>query len=202
MRIELSNVGKRFGLNWIVRKFNYSFESSKKYAITGHNGSGKSTLLKLISGGLELDEGEIIYYESEAVSEHNNALKLGYCAPYVSLIDELTLAEMIEFHFSFKNSIGSIDIADLPTILKLTGQEDKQIKNFSSGIKQCIKLALLFATEYKVLLLDEPTTNLDIERKQWYLSMMEQYALKRTVIIASNEKFEYNFVDEVLKVGD
>ena len=131
MRIELSNVGKRYGLNWIVRKFDYNFESGKKYAITGHNGSGKSTLLKLISGGLELDEGEIVYTESGIISENNNALKLGYCAPYVNLIKELTLSEMIDFICLQKN-IDKLDVHELSKILKLEGQDNKQIKNFSS----------------------------------------------------------------------
>ncbi|MBP8193676.1 MAG: ATP-binding cassette domain-containing protein, partial [Chitinophagales bacterium] len=78
----------------------------------------------------------------------------------------------------------------------------KYIKNFSSGMKQRLKLSLSFLTDSQVLLLDEPTSNFDAKAIDWYLNLMENYTKDRLVIIGSNQEYEYSFCEQRLSISD
>src|SRR5690606_30065650 len=105
LNITLQNLGRRYNREWIFRHIDYTFSLGKKYAILGPNGSGKSTLLKVLSGSLTPSEGQLLYQKdtsTEIVVEEIHR-ELTVAAPYVELIEELTLKEMLEFHFKFKS---------------------------------------------------------------------------------------------------
>lgn len=203
MEIELVNVGKRFSLDWIFRKVNFKFQSGQSYALTGYNGSGKSTLLKILSGGSTPSEGKVIYrWEGKELTQLQVAEKVSYAAPYIHLIDDFTLEEMLEFHFRFKKmKVSSVD--ELLNIIELKAHRHKIISKFSSGMMQRLKLALAILTESEILLLDEPTSYLDEKAIQWYKNLLETYIGNRILVIGSNQKHEYAFVQGgILNVPD
>lgn len=201
MKINLVNTGKRFNREWIFRKFNFSFETGSSYAITGNNGSGKSTLLQIISGIILHNEGEISYTQNgNIIPEEEIHNKFSIAAPYLELIEEMTALELLRFHHSFiPLTQGEAEI--LQTI-SLTAAANKQIRYYSSGMKQRLKLALAFFSNTAGLLLDEPTSNLDAEGIALYHFLIEKFSKNRLVIISSNDKAEYSFCNHVIKMED
>ncbi|MFN8236987.1 MAG: ABC transporter ATP-binding protein [Chitinophagales bacterium] len=203
MTIQLENISKRFGFEWIFKQVNYQFEFGEKYAVVGPNGSGKSTLLKIISGGLVPTSGNMHYsIPHKRVTDFEAASKeIVFAAPYISLIDDFTLEEMYDFHASFKK-MKSASKEEFYEISQLGPHKNKFIKNFSSGMRQRLKLSLAFLTKSQVLLLDEPTSNFDTKAIDWYLSLVEQHADKRLLIIGSNQEYEFSFCSGQLSVAD
>lgn len=203
MKIILERIGRRFNREWIFKDINYVFEKGSSYAILGANGAGKSTLLSLISGNLSSSEGSIVYLHDgktidiEKVFEH-----LSLAAPYLELIEEFTLAEHIDFHFQFKGYRSGFNRESLIDLLGLRQAKHKAIKYFSSGMKQRVKLALAFCSDAHILLLDEPTSNLDQQGVEWYLSLIRQFTSDRLLIICSNQEHEYEFCQFRINVAD
>src|SRR5438270_9029493 len=117
MRIDLSGAGKRFSREWIFRKVQISFPSDQPTAITGPNGSGKSTLLQCIGGMMELSEGALSYTQGDQTIAANEVYRqISYCAPYLDLVEEMTLREFLDFHHAFKPyfpGLGPKEVVDL-----------------------------------------------------------------------------------------
>ena len=200
MTIKLSGAGKRFNREWIFRTANLEFSSGNAYAITGPNGSGKSTLLQAIGGMLQLSEGNLVFQDS-----NNNFLEspyqvLSFCAPYLDVIEEMTLPEFLQFHQHFKNLISNLSIADVIRVIGLEAAAQKQIRYYSSGMKQRVKLAQAIFSDTPVLLLDEPCTNLDVAGIQLYHSLIETYCKDRLVIVCSNDEVEYRFCNQHISI--
>lgn len=201
MQIKLNNVGKRFNRDWIFRHFTYTFGDNKKYAITGSNGSGKSTLLQVILGSLSHNEGKVDFaFKKRVIEDELHFQYISMAAPYLELIEEMTAGEFLSFHKQFK----SLALPD-KEILEIVGLQkavNKQIRYYSSGMKQRLKLAQAFFCNSSVLLLDEPTTNLDAEGIALYQYLVKNYTANKLVIISSNDLQEYEFCDAVIAIGD
>lgn len=204
MKIILTDVGRRYNREWIFKHITYEFESGKSYAILGPNGSGKSTLLKVLSGSLVPSAGSI-YYEmnDKAVDVESVFQYLSLATPYVELIEEFTLREQIQFHFKFKNYLSGYSEPEVVHLLGLENAIDKELKFFSSGMKQRVKLALACCSDSAFVLLDEPTSNLDTAGEGWYLELVDKTKrADRLFIICSNQEKEYNFCDQTLSISD
>ena len=201
MDIEVKNLGKRFNYHWLYRNLNLSFSNTHKYAIKGPNGSGKSTLLKLISSYLTPSEGIINYRKNSVnISSSDIYQHVSFVAPYLELIEEYTFSELFDFHSHFR--LLSISKSNLESLLDLGNIKNKSIRHFSSGMKQRTKLALGLATNSSIYLLDEPTTNLDNQGKQWYEEMIVKFCKDALVIIASNESDDFVLCDEVIDIEE
>jgi ABC-type multidrug transport system ATPase subunit len=208
MEIILNNTGKRYNREWIFRHCNYTFTSGKTYAITGSNGSGKSTLLQVIAGATLHNEGTVEYQNTQ--QETNNKKQetrneqhyqnISIAAPYLELIEEMTAKEMLSFHSKFKPLIQSLSIEEMLKIVGLEKAVNKQLRYFSSGMKQRLKLAQAFFSNTPILLLDEPTTNLDADGIALYQSLISNYTKDKLVIVSSNVKEEYGFCEEVIDI--
>jgi len=197
MRIELENLGKRFSRQWIFRKISYSFTAGNAYAIVGPNGSGKSTLLQVIAGAVEKSEGNIIFQDANAALPLEMHYKqISIAAPYIELIEELTLTEFLHFHHSFKPFSQNFSVPFIVDYIGLKAASNKQIRYFSSGMKQRVKLAQAIFSDVPVVLLDEPCTNLDSAGIALYQNLIERYAKNRLVIVSSNDEVEYGFCKE------
>jgi len=202
-RIELTNIGRRFNREWIFREVNYSFVKGESYAVLGPNGSGKSTLLQVLNGSLTPSAGSIIYFKDDVEIEAEKIFgQLSFAAPYLDLIEEFSLTEVIDFHFKFKPYKSGLDKNSVIALLGMEASRNKQIRNFSSGMKQRLKLALAFCADTPLLMLDEPTSNLDSQGVEWYLSLIQQYAAGRLTIICSNQEQEYSFCKERINITD
>ncbi len=203
MTISLSDTGKRFNRDWIFRHLSYQFSSGSSYAIVGPNGSGKSTLLQAISGALLINEGSIGYeLNGQPIADEKVHRHLSFCAPYLELIEEMTATELLRFHREFKPLLPGIDIENALELAGLAPAAQKQIRYFSSGMKQRLKLIQCFLSDAPVLLLDEPCTNLDKEGIALYRSLLEQYSTKRLVIISSNDPVEYAHCKAQISISD
>ena len=203
MNIHLNNTGKRFNREWIFRKLDYQFLQGKSYAITGTNGSGKSTLLQIIAGATLHSEGKIEYFTSlqNEIAEAENAYKqIAIAAPYLDLVEEMTATEFLTFHNNFKPFTASF--AEILQAVGLQKAADKQVRYYSSGMKQRLKLAQAFFSQTSVLLLDEPTTNLDEEGIEVYKNLWAKHTANRLVIVSSNDKTEYENCNDAIRIGD
>jgi ABC-type multidrug transport system ATPase subunit len=202
MQIKLNNVGKRFNREWIFRRFTYQFCSGKTYAITGSNGSGKSTLLQVIAGSLTHNEGSIEIKNNQLTTDNEQLYShISIAAPYLELIEEMSAKEMLLFHAQFKPLINSVSIDEILQTVGLQNATNKQIRYYSSGMKQRLKLAQAFFSNTPILLLDEPTTNLDTDGIALYHHLIKNYTADKLVIVSSNDKQEYEFCEEVIRIG-
>lgn len=195
MQIRLDNLGRRFNKEWIFRNIDYTFTFGEKYAILGPNGSGKSTLLSVLLGSLTPSEGKIGYWGEKEIMPESIFNYISFAAPYLDLIEEFTLQETIDFHFKFKKYQPGFDSATILELLALRSVDDKPLKYFSSGMKQRTKLALACCTDAPILVLDEPTSNLDVQGTDWYLSLIEKFAQNKLILVGSNQEYEYGFCD-------
>lgn len=207
MKISLINAGKRFNRDWIFRKLNYEFISGKSYAITGPNGSGKSTLLQIIGGAVSPSEGEVKYEVSSSGLNGTEATEeifkyISIAAPYLELVDEMTLKEFLGFHGKFKPFLNSFTIKNIISRIGLENAADKQLRYFSSGMKQRVKLAQSILSDVPCVLLDEPCTNLDSDGINLYLQLINDHCKSRLIIVSSNDQTEYEFCEEKILITD
>ena len=201
LSITAQQLGKKYGREWIFRRLEQRFEAGQSYAITGPNGSGKSTLMQVLCGVLPPSEGKIDYFLDEKKLEAEGYYKqLLFVAPYIELVEEFTLRELLEFHFGFKSMIKGMDIPQAIAGMYLEKAKNKHIKFFSSGMRQRLKLGLAFYTDVPVLFLDEPTSNMDSQGIDWYLKNMEAVHQDRLVIIASNQPYEYEMCHKSIAI--
>lgn len=204
MQITLTDIGKRYNYEWIFKGVHYEFNSSANYAILGSNGSGKSTLLQLIAGNLLPSQGSLQYTKNNiAIDAEQIYTYLSFASPYLELLEELTLTESIVFHSRFKFFYNDLDTHQVLTLMQLEKAKNKQLKFFSSGMKQRVRLALAILSNTPLLLLDEPCSNLDKNAITWYQNLVNTYANDRLIIVASNQlEYEYPFCKTVLNVED
>ncbi len=203
MDLVLNNVGKRYRFDWIFRHIDYQFKAGQQYAILGPNGSGKSTLMKILSGHLTPSKGKVEFLkDGKKVLLDRIYKSVSYAAPYIDVIEEMTLEEAINFHRRFKPMLQGLNTAAIIDLLGFSKSRNKEIRFFSSGMKQRLKLVLAICSDTELLLLDEPTTNLDQQGFKWYRSLIDQYTQNRLVIVASNVEMDYAFCTEHLNILD
>lgn len=203
MQITATGLGKRFQRDWIFRGLTRLFRPGSATAVLGPNGAGKSTLLNTISGQLLPTEGELTYaLGGRPVAVEDLPRYLAYAAPYLELLEELTLLELLQFHTQFKPLQPGVSLDKLIDLMYLENSRHQLVREFSSGMKQRLKLALALYADAPLLLLDEPTTNLDATGVAWYQEHVEATRAGRTVLLSSNVATEYAFCDEVLVVTD
>ncbi|MFT4980253.1 MAG: ABC-type multidrug transport system ATPase subunit [Bacteroidia bacterium] len=203
-QISLRNVGKRYNYEWIFRGVTHTFKANEHTAILGSNGSGKSTLLQVILGSTVHSEGEISYQlDGNNFNAEETVGKFSLATPYLDIIEEFTLMEMLEFHQKMIAFRNGIDLKGIVDRLYLSDAKDKAIKHFSSGMKQRVKLGIALMSDTPFVLLDEPTSNLDAMAIDWYNQLVEEFKNGRVIIVCSNDqKAEFSFCSEQLNVGD
>jgi len=190
--LRLQQAGKRFNRDWIFRELELEITAGQQIAITGPNGSGKSTLLGVLSGYQSLSAGQI-NWQLAGVDLHRDDIykHIVITAPYLELPEHLTAAELFDFHFKLKGKRGADSYAALFDTAGLNHITHKAIRDYSSGMKQRLKLLLVFYSDVPLLLLDEPTANLDQSGIDWYIKLKAEQTDGRTLLIASNQSHEY-----------
>lgn len=191
----MSGAGKRFKQEWIFRNLDLQLSSGDILAITGANGSGKSTLLQALSGYLSLSEGTIHWNnDGRTVNPEHYYLQLSIATPYLQLVEDFTLNEQIKFYFQFKAMHPAHTTEKLLDDAGLSRHGEKCIKDFSSGMKQKVKLLLAIAADVPFLLLDEPCINLDKNAIKWFQQLLHNYSENRLIIVSSNHVDEELFL--------
>jgi ABC-type multidrug transport system ATPase subunit len=199
MQISLAQACKRFNKEWIFRNLNFQFEAGKHYALVGNNGSGKSTLLQIIAGYSGLTKGSIDWSKSEA---NNIYEQISFAAPYLELVEEFTATEQFEFQAEFKPIQKHLSTEKILELIGLKNAAHKQIRYYSSGMKQRLKLALAIFSDCPILLLDEPCSNLDKEGYALYDILIKNYAMHKLIIVGSNDPAEYHFCKAQVNLMD
>jgi ABC-type multidrug transport system ATPase subunit len=203
MEISLENIGRRFNREWIFRGISQSFIAGESYAILGPNGSGKSTLLQILAGSLTPSEGTMVHRKDRKPVDPEKIFRnISIAAPYLELIEELTLSEILAFHFNFKGAARGLSGDQLISLMELEKARNKQLKYFSSGMKQRVKLALAICSDTPVLILDEPSSNLDRSAVDWYQKLLVEFSGDRIILIGSNQEHEYSFCRHQLLITD
>ncbi|MFH1296750.1 MAG: ABC transporter ATP-binding protein [Bacteroidota bacterium] len=204
MTITLNGIGKKFNTEWIFRNLTAAFEAGERTVITGRNGSGKSTLLQVIAGNIYPTAGTIEYLQDgKRIPDTEIFRHLSLVAPYQELIEEFTLQEMLEFHFSFKPLVDGFTIPKIIDLLAFSQARTKPILKYSSGMKQRVKLVCALLSDTPLLFLDEPTTNLDKGGIDFYLQLIGNHARDRTILVCSNmQQAESGFCRREVRVED
>lgn len=199
--IKLEQVGKRYGYEWIFQTLTYTFEHPHRYAILGANGSGKSTLFQILAGSLLPSLGNIQYtIQNKPILGNEFYQYFTWVAPYIALVEDFTLKEMLLFQAKLKPFLPTYSLPTMMDCMGLTKVADREIRFFSSGMKQRVKLALALFADVPILFLDEPTTNLDQQGIDWYKELITTIAKNKLILIASNQAHEYDFCDKKLHI--
>jgi len=199
MQISLEQACKRFNKEWIFKNLNFQFEAGKHYALVGNNGSGKSTLLQIIAGYSGLTKGSIHWSPFDAINIYE---QISFAAPYLELVEEFTATEQFEFQAQFKPIQKDLSTEKILELIGLKNAAHKQIRYYSSGMKQRLKLALAIFSDCPILLLDEPCSNLDKEGYALYDTLIKEYAMHKLIIVGSNDPAEYHFCKEQVNLMD
>lgn len=199
-KIEIQSIGKKFNASPIFRDISFSRSSGLSCAITGPNGSGKSTLLEIV-GGIKLPSmGAVDYSLNEISIEKKNIHNhIGFVSPRMNLYNELSGIENIEFVTSSHE--GKYDIAEYFKRFDLFEQRDKLVAHYSTGMKQRLKIIAALVRGPGILLLDEPSTNLDARGKELFLSYLDSAQEDKIIIIATNDEVEAQFCNEEIRLG-
>ncbi|GBD90852.1 putative ABC transporter ATP-binding protein YxlF [bacterium BMS3Abin04] len=202
--LALENITKYFGRQLIFKNINFKFSQGNVYGLAGNNGSGKSTLTKIIAGVLSQNKGKVLHKidnkEIEAEKLHSY---LGFVSPYLMLYDEFTANENL-FHFAKIRGIKFDEerIKYLLNEFNLYRRRNDLLKAYSSGMKQRMKFIFALQHSPKLLLLDEPTSNLDEEGKSKVYKIVENEKENSVVIIASNESKDLELCSKLIKVEE
>lgn len=187
MQITLQQAGKKYNEEWVFREVSLEIKPGDRLAILGSNGSGKTTLMKLVAAAVMPTEGTVTYKMGEQLLPIEQLYQeLVFVAPYFELVEEFTLQEMVDFHTNFKPLKAGITSGEVLEKCGLEAHATKKVSACSSGMKQKLKLALGFFSDTRLLLLDEPLTNLDPENTAWYTRQIEALPRSRTLIVCSN----------------
>ncbi|MBI5731106.1 MAG: ABC transporter ATP-binding protein [Ignavibacteriales bacterium] len=200
--VELSNIVKYLGRRLIFDGINFSFSSQHIYGISGPNGSGKSTLVKIIANLISPTRGKVIHKNNlkkvESVKLHNH---IGFVSPYLFLYDEFTAEENL-LHFSNIRGISfNKERSDfLLNELKLIDRKNDLVRGYSSGMKQRLKFIFALLHQPPLIILDEPTSNLDNPGKEKVYELIKKEAENNLVIIASNEDSDIALCGQVIEL--
>lgn len=202
MELVLSDITKHFGREVVFQGLTHGLASGSRTAILGANGSGKSTLLQVLGGALTPTTGSIVHrVEGRDIPQEALYRHVSIAAPYLGLYEDLSLKQAVAFHARFKPLRKGITPAGLARIAYLEHALEKPVLNFSSGMKQRLKLALAILSDTPLLLLDEPASNLDAEAIAWYRELLRANVEGRTLVVASNrQQAEHDLCTELLEI--
>jgi ABC-type multidrug transport system ATPase subunit len=202
MEVILQKATRRFGREEIFSNVDHTFSVGSRTAILGPNGSGKSTLLQLIAGAILPTSGSVEYRQDGALVLSEEIYRhVSIASPYMGLYEDLALEEAIVFHARFKPFRNGLSTRDVAAICYLEHALKKPVAQFSSGMKQRLKLALAILSHTPLLLLDEPASNLDSQAITWFRRLLQEHLQERILVVASNRlAHEHDMCTETIEM--
>ncbi|TNE36457.1 ABC transporter ATP-binding protein [bacterium] len=198
--IELEKLSKSYDyIEYIIRDLDFTVKSGEVTAITGRNGSGKSTLLKILAGLSDPTTGKINYtLDGQSVS----LTDISFVAPYYNLYEDYTPMELCKLVNNLRGTETNYsEFEDLLTKFELIKKKEVQIKNFSSGMKQRLKIILNLIGDYQAYFFDEPSSNLDIFGIEILQKEIENLKNNgKLVVIATNENNEISWCNNFIRL--
>ncbi len=202
--VILKNVRRNFGPLLVFDSISFELGIGDSLAITGKNGSGKSTLVKIIAGLLSQTSGEVIYQlDGKRIDKLDWFKYVGFVAPYLQIYDEFTGYENLEILAKLRWMKNyKARVYDILNRVNLFSRKDDLVRGYSSGMKQRLKYALALLHEPPLLILDEPTSNLDPEGVEMVWAIAEEQKRKGILIIATNEPGELKMCERVINLDE
>lgn len=199
IRIELNGIGKRFGRQWILQDVDDVLNGGETIGVRGRNGSGKSTFLRVLCGQLTPSRGGIVFsVDDKVVNADQRYRHVSWTGPYIEIVEELTIAEFLDFHFRFKPLRPGISLKAVPELLELDKVRNRRLADCSSGMRQRVLLGSALYADTPLLLLDEPTVTLDTDAMAWFHSQLDAHRDDRLVVIASNDEQDLKSCDRII----
>ena len=204
LRLAINDLSQAYHRKYVFKGITLERTTEQHLAILGSNGSGKSTLLKTLTGALIPFGGSVTTeINGASIAEENQFKYLSLAAPYLELIEEYTLIEFLNFYTKLKPLRADFSVQKFIQEAYLEEAQDRELRYFSSGMKQRVKLALAFFTDCPFVFLDEPLSNLDKRGYDWYQSLTEKYTKDRLFFVCSNEtEAEYAFCSSSIRIED
>ena len=196
MRIAFDGVRLAFGARVLFDGLTVEFKSGRTTAIVGANGAGKSTLLKLAGKFMEPNEGSIKAFDGDKeLLRAEYRRRLGAVAPTMSLYDRLTAEENLKFFAGLRGSTVDDEIWARAGLT--VGDGKKFVGEYSTGMKQRLKFAILLTVNADVWLLDEPGANLDDAGRSMVLREIDRARGEgKLILLATNDPIEASAADE------
>jgi ABC-type Fe3+/spermidine/putrescine transport system ATPase subunit len=208
--LQVQNISFGYAESRVIHNINFTIEKAQNIAVIGESGCGKSTLLKLIYGLYDLDEGNIIWNETEVLGPKYNLVPGMSFAKYLSqdfdLMPYTTVAENVgKFLSNVFPEQKKERVQELLEIVEMTEYADVKTKYLSGGQQQRVALARVLALEPEILLLDEPFSHIDNFRKNALRRNLFAYLKSKgvTVIVATHDSTDaLSFADETIVLQD
>ncbi len=202
--LQAINLSKNFGRRLIFKDINFRIDCCGIMGISGANGAGKSTLVKILAGISSPSSGKIIHKieDKEIISEnlHNH---IGFVSPYLVLYEEFSTWENLNYFAEIRAvKFNKEKIEYLLNQLLLFDRKNDLVKTYSSGMKQRLKFIFALMHSPELIILDEPTSNLDQEGKDSVYKIIKEESKSAIVIIASNEQSDLSFCSTEIKLED
>ena len=199
--LHAKNLTKTFNRKPIFKDISFEFSHGDSVAITGRNGSGKSTLIKIIANVLNPSSGEININGGKKKIERDDYYKyIGFVSPYLNLYDEFTGYENLLITSKIRGSSAD-NINDILKRVGLYERRNDLLRIYSSGMKQRLKLAFAVLHSPNILLLDEPTSNLDKEGISIVTEFANEQKEKGILIIATNDEYEKSLCTKEININ-
>lgn len=202
MKLSVEKIGKNFGEKKIFRDISFELSPGMSAAIVGPNGSGKTTLVRIICGLIRQSAGEVKYIkDNKQILMEDIYKNIGFVGPYLELYEELTARENIMFFAKMKRVPNAVEkFSSLMNRLNLIGRDDDQVKTYSSGMKQRLKYVFALIGDPEILILDEPTSNLDTDGIDRVYDIMIEQKKNKLLLLATNDQMDLKYGDFKVEV--
>ncbi len=199
--LKIDALTKRYKKRYLFKNVSFELPETGCFVVTGANGTGKSTFLKCLAGLVASTSGCVVFQDKTISDSTNYFQSLGFVAPYASLFEELSAFENIQLFSKTSGKEVSFDQATkLLREYNLDKKGQQKVGEFSSGMKQRLKYLISILKRPAVLILDEPTANLDRQGKKFVADLVDGLKTTCLVIIATNEVDEYSWGETVLEL--
>lgn len=203
-RLAAIGLGKRFGRLVLFRDLSFELGPGDGLAVRGANGAGKSTLLQIVAGVQAPSAGEVrLTLEGAEVESEARPLAVGFVAPYLNVYDAFTAEENLGFLARARRLPGAD--ARIEAVLErvgLGGRGADFVRTYSSGMRQRLRLAAALLPAPSVLLLDEPTSNLDAPGRAVVEAVAAAHrAAGGVLVVATNVEHEAALCDTSVEIG-
>jgi len=202
MKLSVEKIGKNFGEKKIFRDISFDLSPGMSAVIVGPNGSGKTTLVRIICGLIRPSSGEVKYMkDSKQILMEDIYNRIGFVGPYLELYEELTARENLMFFAKMKRVPNAVEkFSSLMNRLNLNGREDDQVKTYSSGMRQRLKYVFALIGNPEILILDEPTSNLDSDGIERVYDIMMEQKTNNILLLATNDQMDLKYGDFQVEV--
>jgi len=195
--LNIINLDKSFGRKKVLENFNMTLQEGKVYGLLGNNGEGKTTLIRMIMGIIPSNKGEIFYKNQKIEFKHSSYKKeVGYIPEESFFYSWMTIKDLLDLNSSFYPKWNSKKAHEFLERFSLNNKA--RIRTLSRGMKLKLGLIVALASEPELLILDDPTSGIDVPTRQDFLKgIIRELSEAGTTIL-----FSTHLIHELEKIVD